>query len=103
MPAIKLLKTTLGGYEVFNLDSTLLATFFKAGVDISPQCDGVATVFSLPGGDQYVSGTLLVFLNGICQNATGWITLFSPGAGTFTVSAPPLLGDTLLICYLKSN
>lgn len=104
MPTVRLLKTTLGGYELFNLTSTVLASFFIK-TDISSQITGSAVNFytSLPVATPYISGSLDIFLDGVLQNhVPGYIVAENPATGFFQVSTPPSVGQILVIRYIQA-
>ncbi len=89
--------------SVFTMSGLVMSQLLKGPVDLTSQVDGLATTFQVPGGDQYYSGTLSVYLDGALQNYTGWISSFSPLTGEFTVTAAPLVGQFLVVYYIKSN
>lgn len=88
MPSYKMLRTNMGGYEVFNLDSPTIAAFFKIYVATS-QVDDVTTVFTL-GGDSFFAGSVAMYLGGIRQNN---FVETNPATGTITVTPAPLVTD----------
>lgn len=63
--AVKLLRTTMTGYEVFNLLSSDVAAF-EARRDLTAQVDDVAVTFTTP--ENFAAGTLEVYLGGVMQN-----------------------------------
>jgi hypothetical protein len=97
-----MLRTTFGGYEVFNLTSEILAAFFKRGDDLTAQANGVATLFTAT--DPYVADTLVVTIGGIRQAN---VVETNPATGTFTLPyAPdpvvnPLQDSPVLADYVK--
>lgn len=99
MPTVKLLRTTLGGYEVFNLTSAVLAEFFKTE-DLSAEIDDVTTVFST--SVPYFAGTLRVFVGGILQGSS-YVTESDPGTGEFTITtAPQSYNESLIVVYIAA-
>lgn len=88
---------------VFTMSGLVMSQLLKGPIDLTSQVDGIETTFLLPGGDQYYSGTLAVYLDGELQNANGWISSFSPLTGEFTATGPPTIGQFLVVYYIKSN
>lgn len=99
MTTVRLLRTTMGGYEFINLDSVLFASFIGK-FDISDQVDGVATTFEVKDADgnvvPYVAASLEVFLGGVLQNdfiepttSNPYMAEDNPAAGTFTLIPAP--------------
>ena len=99
MPTVKLLRTTVGGYEFINLTSDMIASFLRK-VDLSVQVDGVRLEFCTGTGIDnpipYVGGTLEVMLAGVEQNGVMTndvvpvpVLTEHPGLGTFTLSFIP--------------
>ena len=61
--------------------------------------DGSTTVYTLPGGDEYLSDTLHITINGLDEGAPSRIS-----SAQFEVPGDPLLiGDVLRCYYVKSN
>ena len=63
--------------------------------ELSQQITGVATLFVAP--DQYLEGTLVVYLNGIRQRAG--VFFQELGGQGFRTSQAPLVGDSLAVQY----
>jgi hypothetical protein len=59
--------------------------------------NGVLEVFTLPNGDEYLDGTLEVYVNGLYEGAPTRVSNTQ-----FQMSAPPLdIGDKILCSYIK--
>ncbi|MGR3310668.1 MAG: hypothetical protein ACUZ77_07820 [Candidatus Brocadiales bacterium] len=69
------------------------------GEDLSAQCDGTQTVFTVTNA--YAAGTLNVYLNGVRQRKGAGNQYTETTSTTFTMSVAPLAGDTLLVDYVK--
>jgi hypothetical protein len=65
--------------------------------------NGILTTFTLPGGDQYVSDSILVMLNGITYRYAN-ITQIGPGYTQFQIvnDPPPGVGESLTVSYSKA-
>ena len=63
--------------------------------DLSDQVTGVATGFATP--EDYVPGSLAVYLNGVRQRRGEFFVEAGPHA--FTTTEPPLPGDGLAVQY----
>lgn len=61
--------------------------------------DGSNTIFT--SSQDYMPGTLQVFLNGLFQAEGGDFTETDPASGTFTFVEPPWVGDSIQIVYGK--
>lgn len=57
--------------------------------------NGINTTYS--ASQAYISGSLILFVNGVAQG--NFVTETSPGTGAFTVDVAPLTGDDLKIQY----
>jgi hypothetical protein len=99
-----LIETELGkiGRNNFYTDQSA-GTSDTYGV-LSGSVNGSNTVFTVSEAE-YVSGSLMVFLNGQLQTqGTGedW-TETAPGSGTFTFATAPETGDLITAQYMKSE
>jgi len=62
--------------------------------------DGVIVVFTLPESEQYVSGKLWVFKDGIKQTKN--VDYTETSSSTFTFTTAPDADETVIIDYIKS-
>jgi hypothetical protein len=81
-------------YVGANVNITQAGTVVRAVV--TPATDGVTTVFTTP--DAYVTGTLLVFVNGIMEHF-----FTETSSTTFTLSTAPVTGDYIHVFYATST
>ena len=65
----------------------------------TPATDGAQLIFTLPDSEQYVSGLLEVFLDGLMQTKDTDYT--ETTASTFTFVSAPEAGEVLRINYIK--
>jgi hypothetical protein len=102
-----------------NLVSGLLATNVQAAIDELAAAssgiyrvnrypvetpNGILTTFTLPGGDQYIPGTLLVVLNGSVYQPSS-ISEIGPGYTQFQIingDTIPTAADSFAISYNKA-
>jgi len=87
MPTVRMLRTTLGGYDVFNLTSAIIDQYQKV-MDVTSQVDVPPgnTLFTIV---PFVGGTLEVFKAGLNETGVAGYITENPGAGTFSLSSPP--------------
>lgn len=104
MPTVRLLRTSMGGYEFINLTSALLNPFFRK-VDISAQVDGFATTFSTAVvAIPFVAGSLELLLGGELQNGYIGVTITEhPALGTFDLNfAPQVVNLPLVVRFVAA-
>lgn len=75
----RLLKTNMGSYTIFNLDSATLASKLREA-DLSSQLNGVATLMT--NAEPYAAGSARVLVGGVRQFN---VQETNPALGTFTV------------------
>jgi len=66
--------------------------------DLNSQVDGLKTVFTVP--ENYESGTLYVFFNGVLQTRGDGYT--ETTSNTFTFSFTPISGENVIVLYTPS-
>jgi len=66
--------------------------------DLNSQVDGLKTVFTVP--ENYESGTLYVFFNGVLQTRGDGYT--ETTSNTFTFSFSPISGENVIVLYTPS-
>lgn len=66
---------------------------------LTPTPNGSVTVFTIFGGDAYVSNTTGVFVNGLAQRRGTDYTESNPATGEITFTSAPRASDTLWISY----
>lgn len=65
----------------------------------TPATDGAQLVFTVPDSEEYVSGLLEVFLDGILQTKTTDYT--ETTSSTFTMTSAPDANETLRVNYIR--
>lgn len=68
---------------------------------LSGSVNGSNTVFTTVTG--YISGSLIVFLNGIAQNPGDDYTETTPASGTFTFVSAPQTNDKIVVQYKSTT
>lgn len=103
MPITKVLRTTIGGYEVWNFASADMALYFRYAEDHSPECTASGYVrVAFTALTPFVPGTLRVNLGGVRQPA-GYVTAQNGALGTFTLAVAPGASDMPLdIDYIRA-
>jgi hypothetical protein len=85
------------------IDEVAAATVKPFKADLAPveTPNGILTTFTLPGGDQYVSGSLQVHLNGVMYAPGSIVEVV--GRTQFTISGDhvPTASDSLAVSYVK--
>ena len=79
--------------------SGMNTTSFKPHQTPTPATDGAQKVFTLPDSEQYASGLLEVFLDGIRQTKDTDYT--ETTSTTFTMTTAPAADEVLRIKYIK--
>jgi len=79
--------------------SGMNTTSFRVQKTPTPATDGAQVVFTLPDAEEYASGLLEVFLDGLMQTKDTDYTETS--ASTFTMASAPDADEVLRINYIK--
>lgn len=90
-------KTTKVVNAKINSSGMIDTSRFKYHKTPTPATDGVQTIFTTP--DDYVSGLLEVFLDGLIQTKTTDYT--ETTSNTFTMTVAPDANETLRVNYIK--
>ena len=81
------------------IGSNMDTTRFKVQQTPTPATDGAQLVFTLPNSEEYVSGLLEVFLDGLMQTKT--TDYAETTTSTFTFVNAPDADETLRVNYIK--
>ena len=94
----------ISGSNILDIRATVVSPSPEAkdmvfGEDLSAQCDGTRTVFTVASA--YAAGTLNVYRNGARQRKGAGNQYTETTSTSFTMAVAPSAGDTLLVDYIK--
>jgi hypothetical protein len=86
--------------KIITYGGDLDTTRFRWHVTPTPATDGAQVIFTIPDGEQYVSGLLEVFLDGLKQTKN--VDYTETSGSTFTMTVAPDSNEVLSINYIRS-
>ena len=86
--------------KIISYGGDLDTSRFRWHLTPTPATDGAQTIFTIPGGEQYTSGLLEVFLDGLIQTKN--VDYTETTSKTFTMTTAPSAVETLRVNYIKA-
>ncbi len=81
------------------INMTMDTSRFRWHKTPTPATDGAQLIFTLPDGEEYSSGLLEVFLDGLMQTKN--VDYTETTSSTFTMTSAPDATETLRVNYIK--